>query len=201
MRAIFNKESYISLCKTKQKGEITLNSLKQLKKIVIDNSTTNDWASARNEWEVIPGVREDQDVNTTCICSHPNLRYIYAIRNTKNGNILTPIGDICIHQFDSNTMTNDASNYLALYKLCQAADANENITLSTKYFSRKLLLYLYDNNAFQPSKFNSYNPWNDYNFMLHMFNKRSPLSPAQKKKVSVLIKYNIIPCARYILNP
>ena len=34
-----------------------MNSLENLKRVVIENSTTNDWTLARNEWKVIPGVR------------------------------------------------------------------------------------------------------------------------------------------------
>ena len=177
-----------------------MNSLENLKRVVIENSTTNDWTLARNEWKVIPGVREDPHVNTTCICLHPNLRYIYTIQNVKNGNILTPIGDICINHFNNNAMTNDANNYLALYRLCQAIATDQRIELTTKYFSRKLLQYLYDQGAFIPSSYNQYDPQNDYNFMIKMFNKHTPFSAAQQRKVNALIIFNIIPFASRILT-
>lgn len=60
-----------------------------------------------------------------------------------------------------------------MFRLYRAIRNHERIELSSKYFSKKLLLALYEDGAFSPSRFNNYDGYNDYEFLLDMFNKRN----------------------------
>ena len=57
---------------------------------VIDNSESDIWESAVFEWEIFDW-EEDETLESSCICGKENLRYLFTIRNTLNGNILYPI--------------------------------------------------------------------------------------------------------------
>lgn len=82
-----------------------------------------------------------------------------------------------------------------LFRLYRAIRNQERIELSSKYFSKKLLLALYEDGAFTPSRFNNYDGYNDYAFLLDMFNKRnkSDITDPQQAKIRGLIAYSIKP--------
>ena len=56
--------------------------------------------------------------------------------------------------------------------MLHAVESNEFIELTSEYFTRKLLRYLYDNDAFEPNQYNGFIAYKDYQFLLDMFNKR-----------------------------
>lgn len=87
-----------------------------------------------------------------------------------------------------------------LFKLFHAVKKNEFISLDTDFFSRKLLKYLYDEGAFEPNRFNTFNGKNDYLFMLDMFNKRKEPSDKQKKKIRAIIVASLKPFLEEQLN-
>lgn len=64
------------------------------------------------------------------------------------------------------------SVYDDMFRLISAVKNRERITLDSRYFSRKLLGYLYDNDVFEANEYNNFDDRRDYNFMLDMFNKR-----------------------------
>ena len=72
---------------------------KNLKAIVLEHSESSDWQSAVLEW-VIEDVEEDEKLSESCVCGKENLRYLFTIRNTDNGNALYPIGSSCIKKID-----------------------------------------------------------------------------------------------------
>ncbi len=62
-------------------------------------------------------------------------------------------------------------------------------------FSKKVLKALYDRGAFLPTKYNNFDGYNDYKFMLDMFNKRikANITSSQKGKISAIIMASIKP--------
>lgn len=70
-----------------------------------------------------------------------------------------------------------------------------NLQLSSDLFSRKLLKELYDQGAFKATSYNHYNPKNDYDFLLKMFNKRAKnsISTLQQKKITAILLNSIKP--------
>ena len=83
--------------------------------------------------------------------------------------------------------------------MLHAIENNSFLTLSSDFFSRKLLLYLLDLGAFKPTSYNHYNPEKDYQFMLDMFNKRSRRTESQDKKATAIILNSIRPFLREML--
>ena len=80
------------------------------------------------------------------------------------------------------------------FKLLHAIEDNKYLSLSTDYFSRKLLKWLYDEGVFN-SAYNHYDGRTDYEFMLKMFNKRdkTAISTKQDKKIKAIILNSIKP--------
>lgn len=59
---------------------------------VIDNSEASTWENAVLEWEIFD-CEEDETLESSCICGKEELRYLFTIRNTTNGNVIYPIGN------------------------------------------------------------------------------------------------------------
>jgi hypothetical protein len=75
------------------------NKFQKLMEIIIDNSQMKMWENAKNEWE-LSGYEYDKD-GTTCRCGQENITHLFEIRNIENGNILEPIGSVCIKRFNN----------------------------------------------------------------------------------------------------
>jgi len=170
-------------------------------KRVIDNSNASTWEKAVLEWEMYD-CEEDTELASSCLCGKEDLRYLFTIRNSQNGNMLYPIGSSCIKKFNRSDLNESVSIKEQLFKLLHAIKSNEFITLSNKLFSRKLLAYLYESGAFKPSPYNRYDPEEDYEFMLMMFNKRDKgsVSEAQNRKVRAIIMSSIRPYLQHVLH-
>ncbi len=168
--------------------------VKNLIQTVITASNGNTWDVAVNEWEILD-CEEDDFLSESCICGKENLRYLYTIRNTLNGNILYPIGSSCIKKFERDDLKEETVVREKLFKLRHAVENNEFISLNSELFSRKLLYFLYDDNAFRPNQYNDYDGYNDYEFLLDMFNKRdkNSISSKQQAKIRAIIVSSIRP--------
>ena len=169
-----------------------------LTQTVIDFSNSKNWNTAVNEWDII-NCEEDLHHQSMCICGKENLRYLYTIQNRFNDNILFPIGSSCIRRFNRQDLNEFTSIHESLFKLLHALQNGQRIELNSQFFSRKLLRFLYENNAFKPSVYNNGQPDVDYQFMLNMFNQHTSLSPNQQKKVNAIIAYSIKPYLETIL--
>lgn len=157
-------------------------------KAVIEASVAYTWELAVLEWEIVD-CTEDESASSQCVCKHEGLRYLYKIRNRNNKNILFPIGSTCIKKFGRNDLDEELSVMEQMFSLLHAVEKRERIELTSKYFSRKLLEYLYENNVFIP------NNYNDFEFLLKMFNKvnKADISEAQHRKTTAIIMKSILP--------
>lgn len=153
---------------------------------VIDHSNSKIWESAVLEWEIFDW-EEDETLESSCVCGKENLRYLFTIRNTLNGNMLYPIGSSCIKKFERDDLNEETAVKEQLFKLLHAIENNSFLALSSEFFSRKLLRHLYDIGAFKPTQYNHYKPEEDYQFMLDMFNKRSRTIKQEKKATAIIL--------------
>lgn len=146
------------------------------------------------EWNIID-CEEDDELELSCICGKENLRYLFVIKNDITGKVLYPIGSSCIKKFNRKDLNEQASISEQLFKLLHAVESGEYISLSTEFFSRKLLAYLYEDGAFTDNEYNNYDAKEDYCFMLDMFNKRNKdqITPRQHKKIRAIIVASIRP--------
>lgn len=163
-------------------------------KTVIDNSLGKTWEEAVKEWEIID-CEEDEECSSQCVCGKENIKYLYLIHNTLTGKQLFPIGSTCINKFERDDLNEEIKIKEGLFKLMHAILNKEKIEMGARYFSRKILYALYDDNAFTDNQYNHFNGYNDYQFLLEMFNKRdkSSITYAQKRKINALIAYSIKP--------
>lgn len=161
---------------------------------VLDASYSEYWEEAVAEWDIVD-CEEDESCGSFCICGKENIRYLYTIRNRKTGRILYPIGSSCITKFGRDDFDEEISIREGMFRLFRAVRNNDMIELSSQYFSRKLLLTLYEDGAFAPTPYNHFNGENDYNFMLNMFNKRDKfnITLAQQRKIRAIIGFSIKP--------
>ena len=70
-----------------------------------------------------------------------------------------------------------------------------SVHLHSGSYSRKLLYFLYEQDAFRPTKYNGYDGYNDYLFLLDMFNGGF-CSEAQERKCQAIIMQSIYPWLR-----
>lgn len=160
---------------------------------VVEQSVANTWERAVHEWEIIDCV-EDECIEASCVCGKENLRYLYRIENLQNGNNLFPIGSSCIKKFNRKDLNDFTNINESMFKLLRAMKSGKFIELNKDLFTRKLLLYLFEQQVFD-NDFNDFNGEKDYDFMLKMFNKRNKdeISYAQNKKIRAIIMKSIRP--------
>lgn len=164
---------------------------------MIEFSVADDWEGARREWEVV-GCEIDETHSATCICGKEGLRYVYTIVNTETGESLFPIGSSCIKKFEQNDMDEELAGWQQAIKLMEDAaklGKEDYVHLHSGSYSRKLLYFLYEQDAFRPTKYNGYDGYNDYLFLLDMFNGGF-CSEAQERKCKAIIMQSIYPWLR-----
>lgn len=167
---------------------------KKLLKKVIDASESNVWELAVKEW-IIFDCEEDVTCSSFCLCGKDDLRYLFTIKNIENGNILYPIGSSCIQKFGRSDLKAETKVHEDMFRLLHAVENNEFITLDSGYFTRKLILALYEEGAFPNNRYNGFDGRNDCQFLLDMFNKRdkTAITNAQASKIRAIIGYAIRP--------
>ena len=172
-----------------------------LLKRVIDASESDVWELAVEEW-VIFDCEEDETCSSYCLCGKENLRYLFTIKNIKNGNILYPIGSSCIQKFGRVDLKTETKVYEDMFRLLHAVENDEYITLDSGYFTRKLIVALYEEGAFPDNCYNDFDGRNDCEFMLDMFNKRdkTTITRSQQSKIRAIIGYEIKPFLQRKLN-
>lgn len=135
---------------------------------VIGLSVADDWEGARREWEIV-GCEVDETHSATCVCGKEGLRYVYTIANTETGETLSPIGSSCIKKFEQSDMDEELAGWQQAIKLMEEAariGKEDYVHLHSGSYSRKLLYFLYEQDAFRPTKYNGYDGYNDYLFLL-----------------------------------
>lgn len=141
---------------------------------VIEFSVADDWEGARREWEVV-GCEIDETHSATF-----------------------PIGSSCIKKFEQNDMDEELAGWQQAIKLMEDAaklGKEDYVHLHSGSYSRKLLYFLYEQDAFRPTKYNGYDGYNDYLFLLDMFNGGF-CSEAQERKCKAIIMQFIYPWLR-----
>ena len=163
-------------------------------KTVMDKSWGNTWEEAVQEWDIID-CAEDNSLSRSCICGKEQIKYLYRLHNRKTNQWLFPIGSSCIKKFQRKDLQEKTATTEAMFKLLHAVGNNQYLQLSSDLFSRKLLKELYDQGAFKATSYNHYNPKNDYDFLLKMFNKRTKnsISTLQQKKITAILLNSIKP--------
>lgn len=173
----------------------------ELKKVVIASSESDIWELAVKEWGIWD-CEENLLGSTSCLCGKENLRYLFTIKNKKNGKFLYPIGSTCIQRFGRTELMVETKVYKDMFKLFHAVEDDEFIRLDSGYFTRKLIVELYEEGAFSNNYHNGYDGQKDCQFLMDMFNKRdkSTITQAQHAKIRAIIGYSIKPFLQRKLN-
>lgn len=148
---------------------------------VIGLSVADDWEGARREWEIV-GCEVDETHSATCVCGKEGLRYVYTIANTETGETLSPIGSSCIKKFEQSDMDEELAGWQQAIKLMEEAariGKEDYVHLHSGSYSRKLLYFLYEQDAFRPTKYNG-----------------GFCSEAQERKSQAIIMQSIYPWLR-----
>lgn len=175
---------------------------KQLIDAVLDRSVSKTWAEAVKEWYVL-SCDEDESCSETCVCGHEGLRYNFSIRNELNGEVIYPIGSKCIEKFENNDMSDDAKCWIAVHRLMRRAtrygrDKTLSLFDDKDVFSRRLIWFLYEQGAFKPTRYNRFEPYNDADFLIDMFNKRDYPTKHQRAKADAIVERQIYPFLRQV---
>lgn len=167
--------------------------------IVVSKSNSDIWEDAVSEWDII-AYEEDEDCDSSCVCGHSPIKYLYTIQNRDNDNIIFPIGSECIKKFNRDDLKEKIDIIESMFELFKAIKNEEYIELDKKLFSKKLIKHLYEQNVFEPNKYNNFDAYNDYEFMLKMFRKRKERTEKEKRKINALIAVYIKPYLEKILK-
>lgn len=139
-----------------------------------------------DEWKIIDVV-EDEKLEESCICGKEHLRYLFTIKNEENGRKLYPIGRLCIKKFERKELKDEVNIKEQLFKLLHAVEDNEFLQLSSEYFSRKLLHYLYEAGAFKATQWNDNDPKKTINFYVICLTKRRELKNRIRKQLLLFL--------------
>lgn len=159
---------------------------------IMMSSSSKNWAFAVNEWRIYDCV-EDAYAQSTCVCGRGNNRFLFALVNNTNGNVIYPIGSESIKLLGRPDLVEEAAMYEELFELLHAIMENKYLSLSPKIFSRKVLDYLYANGAFTPNQYNEFNGRNDYNFILECIYGDAYISKSEQRKAVAIILQSIKP--------
>ncbi|MFI8633580.1 hypothetical protein ACIGEP_13385 [Microbacterium sp. NPDC077663] len=161
-------------------------------------SVSTDLASAISEWEVV-ALEEDPSRDNFCVCGQPELAKLFTIRNSRNGEVMYPIGSECVKKFGSKDLDAQVNLYADLLKLRIAVQKVATIEMTSEFFSRAVLEYLYEEGAFTPDQYNGQDGEMDLIFLLKMFNMRykDRITGPQRRKIRMLMSNKMEP---FILN-
>jgi hypothetical protein len=172
---------------------MTTANFQALRAAVLASSSADEWATAVHEWEVVE-VDEDPALRGVCVCGQTGLHYLFTIRNHRNSATLHPIGSSCVNHFGRADLDREVDVLPKLFKILTASVNGQRITLTSEFFSRVVLEYLYDGGAFTPDQYNNADGASDYEFLLKMFNKKKKedITSPQQRKISVLLNTKVI---------
>lgn len=166
----------------------------ELVRVVVDSSVSSAWSTAVGEWTVVE-LEDDPARGGVCVCGKTGLAKLFTISNERNGSFLHPIGSVCVNQFGRTDLDRQVDLLTGLLALRNAIHARQYITLTSEYFSRAMLEYLYSEGAFTPDRWNNGDGEYDYEFLRKMFNKRDKdaISSAQVRKINALLRNKVFP--------
>ncbi len=172
----------------------TTSNFDDLKRAVLARSHHTHWSSAVNEWQIVD-LEEDPSGAGICVCGQLNLVRLFTIKNSITGQSLFPIGSSCINHFGRTDLNQEVNLLEALAKIRSALQSGRPVSFDTQYFSRALLEWLYDENVFTPDQWNEGDGWNDYDFLLTMFNKRKKdtITSRQRYKLAAIVRNKVFP--------
>ena len=80
-------------------------NIQRLKDAVVSLSEADVFGLARLEWDVVGRYEAPMgEGGTRCVCGHDPISECFKIRNRENGNVLEPIGNVCVRHFESFAM-------------------------------------------------------------------------------------------------
>jgi hypothetical protein len=169
-----------------------------LRRAVINASVADRWKAAVLEWEVA-SVEEHPTSEGECVCGQTNLLWMYTVTNTANGSELFPIGSTCVNHFERSDLNQQVAVFRKLVELRAALREGKQIALTTDYFSRAVLDYLYDAGVFTPDQYNGGDGWGDWDFLRTMFgvHDKTTISTKRQWKIRKLLDQKVIP---FVLN-
>ncbi len=168
---------------------MAVNSFETLKKVIEASSIAGDFYHAVQEWNVT-SVDEHPSSEGECVCGQQHLLYMYTIQNQHTGQPLEYIGSKCVQHFQRGDLNLQVTVFRGLFDLRKKILAGNYISLTSEYFSRGILGWLYEEGAFDGE--------NDYQFLLDMFNKHNKdgITQRQQNKIRGLLHYTVKPFVR-----
>lgn len=74
-------------------------NFEQLEKIIVEESDAEKWDDAVKEWAIEDLNEFENEDEISCVCGRHPLKYVFALRNAGNNNLISRIGSVCIKHF------------------------------------------------------------------------------------------------------
>lgn len=176
---------------------MTSDRFEALVRAVVDASVSKTWSVAVDEWRVVE-LEEDPSGQGVCVCGKTELVRLFTIENEFNGSTLYPIGSVCVNKFGRQELDQQVNVYSDLLRLRNGIRDGERITLTSDWFSRAALEWLFAEGAFAPNQWNGFDEERDVDFLLEMFNKRNKdaITRPQRGKIKALLLGTVLPFIR-----
>ena len=163
-------------------------NIQRLKDAVVSLSEADVFGLARLEWDVVGRYEAPMgEGGTRCVCGHDPISECFKIRNRENGNVLEPIGNVCVRHFESFAMDSQMAALSGAARVRAAsAKLHDGETLPLRKdespdkktaFSRSTIDALLDCGALDPREGDGlagYSAERGRDVVLSAFNKRSP---------------------------
>lgn len=172
-------------------------SFETLKRVVESESVATDFHHAVHEWNVVE-LEEHPTGEGECVCGQQNLVKMFTIRNHRNAAELFPIGSHCVNHFGREDLDLQVKVFSDLLSLRKSILEGQRITLTSEFFSRAMLKWLFDGGALPADQWNGYDAELDYQFLLDMFNKhnKDDITRKQEAKIYMMLKHKVLPFVR-----
>ena len=172
---------------------------KKLQDAILNGSKSNSIARAIREWS-IQDVTVNYANSGVCLCGQRGIHFEYGIVNEKTGVYLYPIGSECIKKFKRGDFSDYASGFEECMRIAESMHhgslcgvwmnpASGFSVDDSTWFSKKLLRFLYKEGCFKATVYNDYDPVNDLEFCIDMFNTGTHwghITDKQRGKIAVM---------------
>lgn len=183
-------------------------NIRNLIRAVVSRSVADDFEHARLEWDVtdcyIAG-EGDSVASERCICGHEPITECFVIKNRFTGEVIDPIGNVCVKQFRRQDMADIAKGFRDVARLRSAAIGlapGERLPLrrdesptGRTLFTRRAIKLLHLSGAFEPRMgdgLGNRSAEQGYDVVRSAFSKREP-SPQLLRFAHVFIDGRVVP--------
>ncbi len=148
---------------------------KALHDAVISKSDGEIWETAVMEWDITDYYKAESE---TCVCGQQHIKHCFILKNRQTDKYLNPIGSDCIKKFGREDLNKNLLLIEDLIKLKTAMEEGKYITLSSDYFTARLIQFFARCKVIDEDQ---------AKFLLEMFRRQRMATERQQRYINCMI--------------